>query len=233
MRRAIGARPGIEALYGHCVKSVARTSGGFRIEGTTADGERWQRSADVVVNCLWNGRLEIDRQLEIGPRRAWIYRLKYRVLADLPESLSGLPSLTVVLGSFGDLVTNPYDNTVYLSWYPSCMRGWCDELSTPTRWEGAISGNLDPDTIRAVAGKTLRAFDTVVPGLKDCRRARVAAGVIFAWGQTDIDDPASQLHERHDIGVHAHDGYFSIDTGKFTCAPLFARHLVGKLAQGA
>jgi hypothetical protein len=59
----------------------------------------------------------------------------------------------------------------------------------------------------------------------------VDAGVIFSWGEShiDVDDPGSELHQRHAIGVHAHDGYFSIDTGKFTCAPLFASHLLDAL----
>jgi hypothetical protein len=56
------------------------------------------------------------------------------------------------------------------------------------------------------------------------------AGTIFAWGSTDIDDPKSDLHERRAIGVRAYDGYFSIDTGKLTCAPLFADQLAKQLA---
>ena len=228
---AIEASQGIETMYSHRVKSVSRTPRGFRVEGTTAGGDGWQRQADVVVNCLWDGRLEIDRQLGIMPKRAWVYRLKYGVLADLPRSLAGLPSMTIVLGAFGDIVTNPHNNTVYLSWYPVGMRGWSSELRTPSQWDPAISGNPDAQTARAVANETLKALDAVVPGLKDCRNIRVAAGVIFSWGETDITDIASGLHARSAIGLHAHIDYFSIDTGKFTCAPLFARHLIGELTQ--
>jgi hypothetical protein len=54
--------------------------------------------------------------------------------------------------------------------------------------------------------------------------------VIVCWGATDIDDPSSELHRRRDIGVHDHDGYFSIDTGKLTCAPLFATELADRVA---
>jgi glycerol-3-phosphate dehydrogenase len=50
----------------------------------------------------------------------------------------------------------------------------------------------------------------------------VAAGVVVAWGDSDIDKPDSELHRRLDIGVHDHDGYLSVDTGKLTTAPLFA-----------
>ncbi len=53
----------------------------------------------------------------------------------------------------------------------------------------------------------------------------VGGGVIVAWGETDIDDPASGLHERHAIGPRSHGRYHSVDTGKLTMAPRF-----GKLA---
>ena len=79
--------------------------------------------------------------------------------------------------------------------------------------------------------ETLSALDRIVPGVAASRIDQVDAGVIFSWGKShvDVDDPGSELHERHAIGVHAHDGYFSIDTGKFTCAPLFASRLLDAL----
>lgn len=51
----------------------------------------------------------------------------------------------------------------------------------------------------------------------------VSGGVITAWGETDISDPASELHRRYEIGVNSAEGHHSIDTGKYTMAPLFAR----------
>ena len=47
-------------------------------------------------------------------------------------------------------------------------------------------------------------------------------GVIVAWGETDIDDPGSELHERHRIGVRSDRGHHSVDPGKLTMAPYFA-----------
>ena len=46
--------------------------------------------------------------------------------------------------------------------------------------------------------------------------------MIVAWGETDIDDPASELHNRYAIGVTSDHGYHSVDPGKLTMAPLFA-----------
>jgi hypothetical protein len=72
----------------------------------------------------------------------------------------------------------------------------------------------------------LEAISSILPGIERSCIDTVDAGIIFCWGSSDIDDPNSELHERHDIGVTARDGYFSINTGKFTCAPLFAQDLI-------
>ena len=57
--------------------------------------------------------------------------------------------------------------------------------------------------------------------------------MIFAWGETDIDDPGSELHERHDIGTSSRDGYHSIDTGKLTMAPVFGRAAAERVLEAA
>jgi hypothetical protein len=171
--------------------------------------------------------LAIDAQLNGRPARPWVYRLKYRVLADLPAGLAArLPSLTMVLGRYGDIVTRRGERSAYLSWYPSCLRGWESGLRMPEAWRGPTNGAVDPLVAAAVARETLDAFDAIVPGIRDAVPTDVRAGVIVSWGATDIDDPASELHERRDIGVQGGDGYYSIDTGKLTCAPLFASRLV-------
>ena len=76
-----------------------RTSAGFRLDGVQPDGCAWTREAEIVVNCLWEGRLALDHQLGVIPRRKWVYRLKYRLLGELSRNLIGLPSFTMVLGS--------------------------------------------------------------------------------------------------------------------------------------
>ena len=40
-----------------------------------------------------------------------------------------------------------------------------------------------------------------------------------AAGHSDIDDPASELHCRYDVGVKSFGRYHSVDTGKLTLAP--------------
>jgi glycine/D-amino acid oxidase-like deaminating enzyme len=224
MASALRERDDIEECYNATVKSVERTPAGFRVEGVLPDGTVWRREADMVVNCCWEGRLALDDQLDLRPRRPWIYRLKYRLLADLPPRFGSLPSLTMILGRYGDIVIDP-PNPAYLSWYPSCLRGWSDEVSPPESWELACGGLASPEADREMVEATLAGFDSVLPGIRDSRVRNAAAGTIFSWGESDIDDPKSELHRRDEIGVAAHDGYFTINTGKYTTAPLFAEQL--------
>jgi hypothetical protein len=177
---------------------------------------------------LWDGRLALDRQLGIEPRRAFVMRLKYRLLGALAPALSGMPSATMVVGPYGDVVTYP-DGAAYFSWYPTCMRGWSQTVEPPAEWDAACAGNPSESAAKSVARETMDALERLMPGISASRIDVVDAGVIYSWGETDIHDYASALHQRHEIGFTAHDGYYSIDTGKFTCAPLFAHELAEHL----
>jgi hypothetical protein len=225
VRAALDASDKVTTLYNHKVESVVRTSAGFRVRGVQADGEPWTREAEIVVNCLWDGRLELDQQVGLLPRHKWVYRLKYRLLGELSRSLSGLPSFTMVLGPYGDIVVHP-SAPAYLSWYPACMQGWSTALAPPPSWDSACNGQVDRKLMRPIVQEALAAFERIVPGILGSRIETVDAGIICSWGESDISDPASELHQRFDVGLHAHDGYYSIDTGKLTCAPLFARQLL-------
>lgn len=58
------------------------------------------------------------------------------------------------------------------------------------------------------------------------------AGVIVAYGKTDVDDAKSGLHERTQAGVTSVDGYHSLDAGKLTTAPLFAMVAADRVMAG-
>jgi hypothetical protein len=58
----------------------------------------------------------------------------------------------------------------------------------------------------------------------------VKGGVIVAWGETDIYDPASELHRRFEIGVTSTGRFHSIDPGKLTMAPYFADVCANRIA---
>ncbi len=221
LERRVVAEPGITLRTGLRVDDIERAGTGFRVRGENADGKAWQAGYDQVVNALWDGRLAIDGQLGLRPVRTWVYRLKYRVLVDLPPHLQGMPSMTFVLGPYGDVVTYP-DGPTYVSWYPECMRGWSTGTLPPAEWARACRGEVSADERQAIGRQALRAFDALVPGIAQSRILTVDAGVIFAWGERDIGEVESELHQRDDIGVQSVDGYHSINTGKLTTAPLFA-----------
>ena len=224
LRARLASFPEIETRFGHSIETLERTAHGFRVQGTRADGTPWHASAETVVNCLWDGRLVFDQQLGIAPACAFVMRLKYRVVGELAPAFAGLPSFTMVLGRYGDIVVYP-NAPSYFSWYPACMRGWSQTIAPPVEWDAACVGNAPREISEHVARETLAAFDEIVPGIKSSRVGLVDAGVIYSRGATDIDDYASALHRRYEIGFSAHDGYYSVDTGKFTCAPFFAEQL--------
>lgn len=227
---ALASEPRIELIYGHVVEEVARREHGFTATGRTRGGERWHRDGAYVVNALWTGRLAIDAQLGLQPGRRWVYRLKHRVVGRTPRPLAGLPSITFVLGPFGDVVTRQHDETLYLSWYPVCQTGWSQSLQPPDVWEAAVTGALGAQQQEPIIRDTLAAFNEIIPGLGEAGDAIADGGVIFAWGDSDIDQGDSELHQRHQIGITSEDGYFSMNTGKLTSAPYFARQLVDLLS---
>ncbi len=226
LRHALKRR-GVQFLGNRVVRSVERSSFGFCVKGTQTDGTDWRADGGLVVNCLWTSRLSVDATLGIRPSRPWVYRLKFRMLGQLPPELASLQSYTVALGPFGDIVT--YQNApTYISWYPTCMRGWSDALQPPAEWEPCCREEqllTDHPWVQNALG----GLNELIPGMNQFQIGHLSAGVIFSWGETDIDQPESGLHQRNQIGVEAFDGYFSINTGKLTTAPLFAHQLAQQL----
>ena len=95
------------------------------------------------------------------------------------------------------------DRTTYLTWYPACVIGYSDEVSPPSAWQ-TYPG--DPVRSGIVTG-TVDGLARIVPALAALRPghlvdAIVKGGVIVAWGETDIDDPRSELHNRYDDRDH-------------------------------
>jgi hypothetical protein len=95
-------------------------------------------------------------------------------------------------------------------------------IEPPASWLDILS---HPDllaTKRDVATATVAALAERIECLRDVQVESVTGGIIVAWGDSDIDEPHSELHSRNAIGVYDHDGYLSVDTGKLTTAPIFA-----------
>jgi len=191
------------------------------------DKHEYISTYDRVINTLWHNRLKIDASLSLAPNRDWLYRYKVGIRFKCIDNISYIPSVTLILGSFGDIVN--YDGQkLYISWYPSGMVDSSKEIQPPD-WNGihAPGKKLTVEQKTEIFDNSLEALSTIIPGLQKIKRDQIIdkdirGGIIFSWGKTDIDDIDSELHKRYEIGVHSYRNYHSIDTGKYTMAPLFA-----------
>lgn len=217
MRLVVLDTPGVNFRGGSRVTGVSRGTRGFEI--TLEDGST-DGPYDQVVNTLWAGRLTIDRQMGFEPPRPWIHRHKFGSRILTPLRADQIPSVTMVLGPFGDIV-NFGENGMYLSWYPIGMVDTSRELEPPRSWS-----DLERDDRLEVFHRSRAVWERFCPLLADLEIddsvIDPVSGPIFAWGDTDIDDPDSELHERFTIGVHSVEGYHSVNTGKYTTMPYMA-----------
>ena len=230
LRKRVLADPRIEVRLRQHVGAVENTECPV-VRLTGPEGNAQERFAHVV-NAWWDGRLAVDETLGLRPRRRWMHRLKYGVSFRLPAGAERPPSATFVSGPFGEVVSYG-DGLTYLTWYPVCLRARSAAVSPPewpTYPEEPLRSTLLRDTLRAMA-----AFVTSLPDIEtdDLTDVSVKGGVIVAWGETDIDDPASELHRRYEIGVTSRSRYHTVDPGKLTMAPYFAEICAERIASAA
>ncbi|MDP9290803.1 MAG: FAD-binding oxidoreductase, partial [Verrucomicrobiota bacterium] len=228
LRRAIDIHPRIKFLASHRIKAIGRQGDSIQIEGDNARGP-WQINAAQVVNATWESRKHLDSSIGHPVPPGWVHRLKYRMIVRLAERMRQSPSATMVLGRYGDVVVRP-DGTAYLSWYPSGLQGWTHELMPPREWDGPCRGTVDLKMKRQLVSEFLQKIDSWFPGICESEPLLVDAGVITAYGRTDVDDPASGLHDRTRVGVSSTGNYHSIDPGKLTTAPLFAMEAADRVS---
>jgi len=221
--------PRITFLASHRIRAVARAGAGFRVEG---DGEAgpWRIDAAQVVNATWERRLALDTQVGLAAPSQVLHRLKYRVMARVPAALQAGPSVSMVLGRHGDVVIRGAGDA-FLSWYPVGLQGWSEAPEPPRAWDTACTG-ASPDVERdRIATGIVTAIDRWYRGMGACQPVAVDAGAIVAIGRSDVDDPASGLHDRSRIGVTSSDGWHSVDPGKLTTAPWFAIVAADRVAE--
>jgi hypothetical protein len=219
----------MEWLGGTTVYGFTRTAAGFRIDAER-EGAPVTLDADIVVNATWERRCALDRTLGIEPPPNILHRLKYRVIACLPDEWRRARSMTMVTGPFGDIVVRR-DGTAFLSWYPVGRTGWTDQIEPPRAWDGPGSGQADPEFASGIAAGILGALDRFYSGISRAQVLRVDAGPIVATGRSDVDDRSSGLHHRCEVGFWDHGDFFSIDPGKLTSAPLLGCRLAARIAE--
>jgi hypothetical protein len=156
-----------------------------------------------------------------------MHRYKVGIRSRPGLECAGLPRVTFCLGSYGASVANPTGS--YLSWYPT---GLLRQETSPV--PSVFSLELSQQQRHSLVRATLEGIGTFLPQAvaaldPDPEAWQVVGGWISAWGRTGIDDPSSELHHRHDIGVHSPGVYHSIDTGKWTMAPLLAAETCARI----
>lgn len=231
LEKCIATHPRIDIQLGRRVLTAEADQSGVRVTSEHADGRAIDRF-DHVVNALWDGRLALDAAMGYKPAGPWLHRLKYGITFTLPGGLERLPSITVISGPFGEVISFR-NRRIYLTWYPECLRGISKEVAPPD-WR---THPLEPERSRILWG-TIAGLSKILPGLSrlDCARlpdACVKGGVIVAWGDSDIYDPASRLHQRYEVGITSFGHYHSIDPGKLTLAPYFAESFADRIGAAA
>ena len=214
---AVRSSPRIRFSSSASVMSVTRSGAEKLCVAFRNAGAEHCEVYDHVANTLWHGRLEIDSTYGLAPERTWIYRYKMGGWINLPVDEAAIPSLTFVLGPFGDIV-NFGSRGLYFSWYPAGMIGTSCDVKPPA-WGMELSESKRKSILR----DSYQAVRNLCPALQSLEYSDAVVdavgGVIFAWGATDIDHQASRLHTRHEIGIQSDGNYHTVNTGKYTMVP--------------
>ena len=226
LRSRLAADEDVRVFTSTNVLSVAKDDRGIIVESADANGHHRERY-DYAVNALWEGRLAIDATFGLAPPRPWSFRVKRYLRLSTEFGAAQIPSATIVLGPVrrcGKLE----NGDLCLSWYPVGREVFSTTLVPPE----FLPPNLAQ--ARELRRGTMAGLSAILPGLRSLDpgeedRAEVKGGIIVAWGNTDIDDLRSNLHERYAIGPHSVGAYHSIDTGKLTTAPFFAKVVADRI----
>lgn len=191
-----------------------------------------EHDADVVVNCLWEGRAEIDRSADVPQWSGLNMRFKFGLRLPFETTLADVPSVTIVNGPFGDFVQYPGHDSMYFSWYPVSARGPVVGHRVPADWDRFARGDIPPEMANRLWASHKAQMQLLFPNARPTR-AELIGGFILGNGQTDIVDPESELHGRSDTSIKQRGCFFSLSTQKFTNAPHVARQLVDMLDASA
>jgi len=193
------------------------------------DSDTWRvhgEPFDYVVNALWHGRIAIDAAHGLMPRPGWSHR--YRVSAFVRTARpAATPSAVVAIGPFGD-VKNYNGRDFYVSWYPAGLLSESEALHAPS--PQPLSDEDKQRIITQIQNGLGASFPAVGAIFADAERIAIEGGYVFAQGKGSLADPSATLHQRSQFGVERRGRYISVDTGKYSTAPLMALELANALA---
>jgi hypothetical protein len=216
----LSAEPGVTPRMDARVTSatpVGPVDGSWCVQCEGGGGEIF----DVVVNALWHGRLAIDLTAGLAPEGEWSNRYRVSVFARTSRPID-VPNAIVVTGPFGG-IRSCNGRDFFLSWYPTGL------LSDSNALLPEQPMPLSKKEKQCHVERVGEGLKSVMPGacevLANADDIAVEGGFVFARGQGSIGDPDSSLHRRDRFGVQRFGRYFSVDTGKFSTAPLLAEAL--------
>jgi glycine/D-amino acid oxidase-like deaminating enzyme len=214
------AMPNLTILTNTTVTGVASASPSRHVVISAREQEEFREPYDAVINALWQNRIGIDNTAGVIDDRPVIHRFKVGFFSEDPALALDYPTITFVHGSYGDTVK--FKDRVYANWYPAGLIQTSLDRMPPSDDAEILSSDLG-----RIESATLAALGRLLPFYEPALRASVGrwqagGGYITAWGESGIEDPKSQLHDRFAVGVYSRGSYHSIDTGKYTLGPHFA-----------
>lgn len=228
LREALMLSPRIVLRTGCHITAVTHEDPGYLVQGNCGR-QSLAESFEVVVNCLWEHRIQIDATLGLPVDRDVIHRFKYGLFTRDPKVLDVLANVTFLIGAYGDTVRFP--NSAYVSWYPVGLIS--QEVAVKPRVQDPHLAETD---VRRIISGSLQNLRRLMPGVAsalvdDPAIWTLKGGFVTAWGRCGIEDKGSELHERHDVGVFTQGDYHSIDTGKLTLGPMFAAEVCARILE--
>jgi hypothetical protein len=221
VKSAVSNHPRVTVVYKQTVERIAALGKRWRLVLRDSENEH-DGPFDIVVNAAWAARRGIDSNSGFSDGQNWYTRYKFGVLLENVSTFFGgdiPPNTTVTSGAYGDNVYLPQIDTLYTSWYPVGMCFSTDELLTDV-----TSPELGDR--KELAKKTWLGYAAVLKEFERldydaaAKSSSIIGDFIMARGRSDIQDPASELHQRlGNVPVELAPGYWTVETGKYTSAP--------------
>jgi hypothetical protein len=217
----------IKVLTDTEVVGVRHEGSKFAVDVITKNGDKEQLKGDVVVNCLWNNRIAIDKTIGLDTVEDPLYRFKIGIFGKVSTPVL---NCSIISGAFGNISPRMDNDYAYISWHTDCMQGMTTDGVTPKEWEAYFAKDQSKELTAKWVSDAVRHISEFVPAAATFKPIKLLPGVICSAGKTDIGDKTSAVHRRAcQMGIYGSDGYFSVNTGKFSSAPLLAVELLNKI----
>ena len=103
----------------------------------------------------------------------------------------------------------------------------------PPDWEAQLTPDRRLDVFRRSYAEWLTRCPSLTSLAFGDADVDAGGGIIVAWGETDVDDQQSKLHDRYEVGIHSFKNYHSVNTGKYTLSPLMGMRTAERILGAA